>query len=243
MPSERDRLPGDEQMLAEMRPHPAIVAPPLLALGVAVALAVVITLHFPSAPVAVAWVLVAMVGLPALWSVGRVVRWRTTRLVVSNRRILYRRGVLRRDVVQLRLQRVAEVECRQTLVDRLIGRGRLVFEVAAGDGPLVVDDVRRPRWLQRLVSAELDALDHVGAAARFGAHSASGRAGPDAWPPSSDTPPHGNARTNRATAGSVSGTRSGSVRDTLLQLDELRRRGVISESEFSAKKAELLDRL
>jgi hypothetical protein len=34
-----------------------------------------------------------------------------------------------------------------------------------------------------------------------------------------------------------------SVADRLVQLDELRRRGILTEAEFASKKAELLDRL
>jgi hypothetical protein len=34
-----------------------------------------------------------------------------------------------------------------------------------------------------------------------------------------------------------------SIPDQLIQLDDLRRRGIISEGEFAAKKAELLSRL
>ena len=34
-----------------------------------------------------------------------------------------------------------------------------------------------------------------------------------------------------------------SVADRLLQLDELHRRGIVSDAEFASKKAELLDRL
>ena len=33
------------------------------------------------------------------------------------------------------------------------------------------------------------------------------------------------------------------VADRLVQLDELRRRGILTDAEFAAKKAELLDRL
>jgi membrane protein YdbS with pleckstrin-like domain len=241
MPSERDLLLGDEEMLAEMRPHPAVVLPPLLVLAAAIAIAVVVIVHFSSAPVAVVWVLVAMVALPALWCTGRLLRWRTTRFMVTDRRILYRRGVLRRELVQLRLQRVAEVECNQTIVDRAIGRGRLVFDVLGAEGQLVVDDVRRPRRVQRLVSGELDARDPAFAPARPGRGAAGPWAPGGTWsaPPRSDTPPHGTAATVRTAAVQA----SYSVSDALIQLDELRRRGVISQAEFSAKKAELLDRL
>ncbi len=33
------------------------------------------------------------------------------------------------------------------------------------------------------------------------------------------------------------------IRDRLIELDDLRRRGIVSEEEFAAKKSELLDRI
>ena len=39
------------------------------------------------------------------------------------------------------------------------------------------------------------------------------------------------------------GTTDGQIRDRLIELDDLRRRGIISDEEFAAKKAELLSRI
>jgi pyridoxine/pyridoxamine 5'-phosphate oxidase len=62
----------------------------------------------------------------------------------------------------------------------------------------------------------------------------------DAWDdavPSGDTPPSGTATVTRPVHGEPS------VTDRLVELDELRRRGIVTEAEFASKKAELLDRL
>ncbi|MGH9087943.1 MAG: PH domain-containing protein [Acidimicrobiales bacterium] len=155
MPFDRQLLADDEEVMVDTRLHWLPLAGPTFVALLALAGAIAIGVTFPGAPVAVTWVLAAMVGLPALWLAGRVLRWRGVRLVVTTGRIVYRRGVLGRDVVQLRLQRVAEVHCTQTLRGRLIGCGRLVLEVDGGES-MVVDDVRRPRALQRLIAAELD---------------------------------------------------------------------------------------
>jgi membrane protein YdbS with pleckstrin-like domain len=250
-------LDDDENLLAEVRPHPVFVLPPLLLLLVAAAAAAAIVIELPRAPVAVAWVLAAMIGLPALWFLARLVRWRAIRLLVTSSRLVYRKGVVATDVVQLRLQRVTEVHCRQTLAGRLVGSGRLVFEVA-GDSPLAVYDVRRPRSLQRLVNSQLDLLGTpalpgrppvtpVGAQGRGrpavppGGFAGSG-SGPwarpvDVWTVQA-TPPRGVLLGRGATAPDRA-----SIPDRLVQLDELRRRGILSDAEFDAKKAELLQRL
>lgn len=242
-------LDDDEEILAELRPHVLYVLPPFFVVAVALAIAITIAVRFPSAPVTVAWVLGAMVLLPACWAGMRLLRWRAIRFLVTSTRLVYRRGVLGRDVVQLRLQRVAEVHCTQSILGRLTGCGRLVFEVATGDGPLVVDDVARPRSVQRLITRTLDDMEPA-----YGQvwRSAPGAAQPYAYAPPTqaygvapgrtwtDTPPHGVL--GSATSGGGEMTPA-SVPGRLVQLDELRRRGIISEAEFAAKKAELLHRL
>jgi membrane protein YdbS with pleckstrin-like domain len=260
----RNVLDDNEEVLAELRPHVVYLVPPLLVVTLAVAIAVTVALRFPGAPVAVAWVLGAMVLLPVLWAVARLLRWRAIRFLVTDTRLVYRRGVFGRDVVQLRLQRVAEVHCTQSILGRIIGCGRLVFEVATGDGPLVVDDVPRPRAVQRLITRTLDEMEPGYGQARrtmpaavpgYGSTQAVPAYAPAPRRTWSDTPPHGVASHSApggpgALDGPVGpgGLGAGeftpaSVPGRLVQLDELRRRGIISEAEFAAKKAELLHRL
>lgn len=251
----RNVLDDDEEVLAELRPHVVYVLPPLVVVALAAAIAIAVAVRFPGAPVAVAWVLGAMVLLPALWAGVRLLRWRAIRFLVTSTRLVYRRGVFGRDVVQLRLQRVAEVHCSQSIVGRLIGCGRLVFEVATGGGPLVVDDVRRPRSVQRLITRTLDEMEPVFGQMWRPAKMAAPMAAPMAPPHTAphpvpacspptrawtDTPPHG-VRSSWAPGGAE--LTPASVPGRLVQLDELRRRGIISEAEFAAKKAELLHRL
>ena len=45
------------------------------------------------------------------------------------------------------------------------------------------------------------------------------------------------------TAGAAPGTPHFEIRDRLIELDDLRRRGILSEEEFAAKKSELLNRI
>jgi membrane protein YdbS with pleckstrin-like domain len=256
----RNLLHEDEELLAEARPHPIVVIGPVLLLLLAVAAAAAIAIRYPQAPAAVAWVLAAMVALPALWVVARLLRWRSVRFIVTTSRLLYRRGLIGRDVVQLRFQRVVEIHLSQSVGGRLIGCGRLVFEVAGGDRPLVVEDVRRPRRLQRVITAQLDRFDlpygpYGGSRSRVWTAAgptdpapgvaraglpmeAAGPPGRRSWQggrrsSTLDTPPHG----------VVLGDDDATIPGQILQLDELRRRGILSEDEFAAKKAELLSRL
>ena len=64
-----------------------------------------------------------------MWLAGRLFRWYGVRLLVTTQRLILRRGVLGRDLVQLRLQRISEVHTTRTPLERVIGSGRLVVEV------------------------------------------------------------------------------------------------------------------
>jgi membrane protein YdbS with pleckstrin-like domain len=254
VPISRRVLDDDEEVLVDVRLHWVFLLGPALLTAVAVAAAIAVGVEFPNAPVAVAGVLAVMIAVPVLWLAGRVFRWLGISLVVTTTRLIYRQGVLGRDLVQLRLQRVAEIHCTQTAVDRLIGSGRLVVELT-GEGPMVLDDVRRPRVLQRVIARQLDELDHGGTRAEV---SRSGAAPPYPLgvprpPAAEDTPPHGLPATPAAgvprsptvvpaPVAQPAGT-GASIPEQLIQLDDLRQRGIISEGEFAAKKAELLSRL
>jgi len=245
VPISRRVLADDEEVLVDLRPHWVFFAGPVILTAVAVAVAITIAVKFPTAPVAVAGVLAALVAAPLLWLAARVVRWLGISLVVTTARILYRQGIFGRDMVQLRLQRVTEVHFAQTLVDRLIGSGRLVVEITGGD-PMVLDDVRRPRALQRVINRQLDEL----ASAKPYAGAIPGEHPVDATrlPSMDETPPHGVPMPPAvpSTASQSAPAPSAPVQtipDQLIQLDDLRRRGIISDGEFAVKKTELLRRL
>ncbi len=280
MPISRRLLDDDEEVLVDVRPHWEFLAGPAVLTVVAVGVAVTVVVEFPAAPIGVAGVLAAMIALPAVWLAGRTVRWLSIGLTVTSTRIILRQGVFSRDVLQVRLQRVAEVHCHQTLVDRLIGSGRLVVELV-DDRPFAVDDVRRPRRLQRVIDRQLDEVAHgslQGPSAAAGVPTDPAGPFPTRALDLVDTPPHGVAATSTlpvATwpAGSVptpadrslptptvpsapdgrsrqAGVPVGyvagvppSIPEQLIQLDDLRRRGIVSEDEFKSKKAELLGRL
>jgi membrane protein YdbS with pleckstrin-like domain len=261
VPIDRDLLGDQEDVLVDLRPHWVFLFGPAFLTLVALAAAVAVASEFPRAPVGVAWVLVGMVLVPAIWLAGRLIRWAGMSLTVTTQRLILRRGLLGRDLVQLRLQRITEIHSTQTPLERLIGTGRLLVEVEGEDQAVAVDDVRRPRNLQRVINNQLDEMAPIGWRNRW---APIGSPAPVPVPapvpapalaPVSDvpTPPHGVAASD---SGRLSGTGTTapnppsapspqitSVPQQLIQLDELRRRGIVTPAEFEAKKAELLGRL
>jgi membrane protein YdbS with pleckstrin-like domain len=300
VPISRRALADDEEVLVDVRPHWVFFLGPAILMAVAVAVAVVIAVRFPNAPVAAVVALVVIVVVPSLWLAGRMARWFGISLVVTTSRLLYRQGVLGRDLVQVRLQRIADVHCAQSLIERMIGAGRLVLEVE-GDDSMVIDDVRRPRALQRVIAVQLDELSGPGSTGvgrrdasvgwdEPGRRDASGgwdepgrRDASGGWDVSGEwdeprrwdeagehpptpvagtgpgdprlTPPQGtpvlgDPRPGGEPPSPGDDVDPGVVRDAvtriadqLVVLEGLRRRGIVSDEEFAAKKAELLNRI
>jgi uncharacterized membrane protein YdbT with pleckstrin-like domain len=87
------------------------------------------------------WPVIATVTLllVGVSTVAPVVRWGTTHLVVTTRRLLVREGVRRSQSVEVPLDRIAAVHVRRTRLGRLVGGGSLV--VAGADGEVEFADV------------------------------------------------------------------------------------------------------
>lgn len=233
VPISTDLLDDDEEVLVDLRPHWVFFMGPLFLTAASIAVVAVVFHEFPKAPVGVSWLLAVLIAVPAIWLLGRLAQWFGTSLVVTDRRIVFRSGVLGRRVVNLRLQRVVDTHCTQRPLERIIGSGRLVLEVEGEEGGLAVDDVRRPRALQRVINRQLSQMD---AAWQQGYRAPTPQRDRDNYgyrDRRDPTPPSG--------VPSVRGT-SSTVPDQLVQLDRLHRQGILSDAEYAAKKAELLRR-
>ncbi len=94
-------------------------------------------------------VLVAALGLLSAYSVVPFLRWRTTHLVVTDRRVLVRSGVLGRTGRDIPLSRINDITFSHTLFERLFGCGTLVVESAGERGQVVVAAVPAVESVQR----------------------------------------------------------------------------------------------
>ena len=287
----RKFLNQDEELLAELRPHWIFLFGPLFTSLGTWAVIVVILILWHSAPGWTNYPFLILALIPGLWLLGRYVRWRSYIIALTSTRILVRQGIFGRDTVQLRLQRIVEVNLRQAFIERVLQCGSLLIDVQGEDDTLTLDYVRKPAVVQRVINSQINEI--VGGGARepipedmlpFDQRSRGrNRAEDTDEMEAPHTPPFGQSavtpirsirtpliraadrltrrrswrrhrrrshprrrrplllpgRPNsrrRPRATSTSGTGSS-------QLDDLRRRGIISEDEFAAKKAELLNRI
>ncbi len=271
----RKFLNDDEELLAELRPHWIFLFGPLFtSIGVWAALIVLVVL-WRNAPSALNYPILIVALIPGLWLLGRFVRWRSYVVALTSTRVLVRQGILGRDTVQLRLQRITEVNIRQTLVERVLGTGSLLIDVQGEDDTLTLEYMRKPAVVQRVLNSQINEIvgggrreaipasmqprDRHGApyADRSDEHRGYGDGGydDDNDVDAHDTPPFGVGGSTppqtpprsvpdpAPAATAAPGAARFEIRDRLIELDDLRQRGILSEEEFAAKKSELLNRI
>jgi uncharacterized membrane protein YdbT with pleckstrin-like domain len=148
-----DVLVAGERVLLHRRPHWRVLAGPVAAFLVTVGAAA----YAAAALDGRGWpVLAGVAALLVLWlTVLPVVRWRTTHLVVTDRRVLLREGVLSRQDIDVPLDRVAGVSTRRSVPGRLLGYGTLMVDTESG-GALEFADVPAAERVQALLHQGVD---------------------------------------------------------------------------------------
>ena len=148
-------LEPDEEVLLALRPHGRSLSGAAVALVVLLGAGGFLLAELPP-DAAVRWVLVALLGLLVLrlclvpW-----LRWRGTRLVLTDARLLLRAGAARPVVRELPLADVVDVSTERGPLDRLLGSGTLVLSTVEGE-PLVLPAVPAVGELQRRLWELLD---------------------------------------------------------------------------------------
>lgn len=143
--------PG-ETVVLHRHPHWKLLVPPFLVFAIVTLLAGVLTGIISGsslvgggrtaafAAVGVFW------GLALVWGFLRpLISWSTTHFVVTDRRVIYRNGIITRAGIDIPISRINTVEFRHGLMDRMLRTGTLVIE-SASDEPLTflnIPDVER----------------------------------------------------------------------------------------------------
>lgn len=99
--------------------------------------------------IAAIWLII--VGWLTLWP---FLNWWTTHFVVTDRRVMFRHGVLTRSGIDIPLARINSVEFRHGLIDRMLRTGTLIIESAA-QGPLEFCDIPRVERVHSMLYHEV----------------------------------------------------------------------------------------
>jgi uncharacterized membrane protein YdbT with pleckstrin-like domain len=101
-----------------------------------------------------AWGVLAL--LWAGWLGLQYMKWNFTHFVITSDRVLYRTGVLSKRGVEIPLERVSNINFRQSIWERSIGAGDLNIESAGRDGQSTFNDVRHPEAVQQELYKQME---------------------------------------------------------------------------------------
>jgi uncharacterized membrane protein YdbT with pleckstrin-like domain len=212
-------LNQNEEVVLDLRPHWWFFVKPFGALIGAIALAIIVLSvdkNMGSVNIGTALLVLAALG----WFGVAYLRWSTTQFVLTTDRLISRTGVFTRQGIEIPLERINTVFFRQTFFERLIRTGDLEIESASEEGSSEFSNIRRPLNVQNEIYYQMEnnenrKFDRVG------------------------------DRMTEAMqgGGAVAAGGANSIPDQIEKLDNLRRKGALTEAEFQAKKSELLKRL
>lgn len=155
-------LAKDEQVVLHRHPHWKRLIVPVLVLVIATGVAAFVTAWVnqanwanQTATTVVFWVTwgiwLVLVGWLTLWP---FLNWLTTHFVITDRRVMFRHGVLTRSGIDIPLARINSVEFRHGLIDRMVRTGTLIIESASQD-PLEFHDIPQVERVHSLLYHEV----------------------------------------------------------------------------------------
>ena len=154
-------LAADERVVLHRHPHWKRLIGPVLALLMATAVAgfglgVVNHTNWDQMAKNIVMIVIAVIWLILVgWlTLFPFLSWRTTHFVITDRRVMFRHGVLTRSGIDIPLARINSVEFRHGLLDRVVRTGTLIIESASQD-PLEFHDIPRVEQVHSLLYHEV----------------------------------------------------------------------------------------
>ncbi|MDH3425997.1 MAG: PH domain-containing protein [Acidimicrobiia bacterium] len=145
----RRLLSEGEDVIKEFRPHWRMLAIPLGWTILAIAVVAAIWMFTDGL---VGWMLTAIVT--ALWlKVGlwSVVNWFFTLYIITNERLITRRGVISRSGLEIPLENINDIKFSQNVLERVLRSGDLLIESAGEMGQSRFSDIPEPEDFQALI--------------------------------------------------------------------------------------------
>lgn len=152
--------------------------------------------------------------IPLAHFVRRFAWWWNEQYIVTNRRVIQIEGILDKHVIDSSLEKVNDVVLRQSALGRLLDYGDI--EILTGS-EIGVNQLTRIHHPIRFKTDMLNQKESMGEIDAF------------------------ESRAKRVLASEA--PTGGDIPELIAELDELRKRNVISQAEFDKKKQDLLDRL
>jgi uncharacterized membrane protein YdbT with pleckstrin-like domain len=214
-----ENLHANEEMVLDLHPHWWTITPSMLTLALALVFGIAALALDWADPVK--WLAAAAVIATLVWFLWRLLQLRTTHFVLTTDRVIYRSGILAKRGVEIPLDSVNAIHFGQKIWERALGLGDLKVDSASVEGVSEFENIRKPNRVQNEIYLQMESNENR----KF------------------DRVAEG-INTNAANAASAPAPHQPqSITEQIEKLSELRDRGVLSEEEFQAKKAELLQRM
>jgi hypothetical protein len=193
--------------------------------GIAILVFALLMMFFPSFKLT-GWFAIVVALVPAVEVIRIALDWWNERYIITNRRVMEVRGTINKNIRDSALEKVNDVELTQSIVGRLLGYGTVEIITGSDIGVNEFKRISNPvRFKREMLNAK---ENYQQAGAEFDGGPRVSRAGSAAGKP--------------AKAGDADPDKD-DIPELIADLDELRKKGIISEEEFQAKKTELLARL
>ena len=166
----------------------------------------------------------------------RYSKWTTTNFAVTNDRVIFRQGMVAKSGVEIPLERIMNVNFKQSIWERMIGAGDLLIESGGKDG--------QSRSATSEARARREGDPQAGEPVRGEARSTGSRGGCGCGRRSEREPAAAApARGAETGAGGTGAPAPADATEQLEKLHDLLTKGAITQAEYDSKKAELLNRL
>jgi uncharacterized membrane protein YdbT with pleckstrin-like domain len=152
MPYPERLLTEGEAIVTEFRPHWRLLVLPILWV-VAAIVAIVLVFQWIPPDNGTADLITALVIVVALFPVAVVpfFRWWFTEYVLTNERLITRRGIIARTGIEIPLENVNDVTFQQNMLERMLKSGDLLIESAGESGQSRFSDIPEPEAFQSLL--------------------------------------------------------------------------------------------
>jgi uncharacterized membrane protein YdbT with pleckstrin-like domain len=164
------------------------------------------------------WIPLVVVGLLSLFPLWRLVadllHWWNDAFIVTNRRIIQAQGVINKHVIDSSLEKINDVVLTQSMLGRMLGYGDVEILTGSEIGVNLLKRITDPVHFKTEMLNQKEGMNEM-----------------DAFESKAK-------RTLNAAAPSA-----GDVPELIAELDELRKKGLITDAEFQAKKIKLLSQI
>ncbi|MGV9713489.1 PH domain-containing protein [Gordonia sp. NPDC003424] len=157
----RENLAPGEEIVLHSHPHWKCLIGPFLLFVVITAIAGVLAGMATGSTIGPGATMVLLIIIGVLWLLGLVwffvrplVSWSSTHFVLTDRRVIFRNGILTRSGIDIPIRRINTVEFRHGLIDRMLRTGTLIIE-SASDDPLTFDDIPQVERVHALLYHEV----------------------------------------------------------------------------------------